>query len=264
MTFSTKFEAFLVVPSGVTISATNGGGSGGGPTSVSLTAGTYTPTSFVAHVVTRLNAVRTPANWTGSLSTTTGLVTLNTTDTPWSIAWTDTNVRDMLGFAADITSVSSAQTGTLSHRGLWLPDCPLDLEGDPVHTPVESDARSTEGPTGEVFTYCGNTKYVHKSLVLSHVALAKFRESVSSIKGSWEQWVKDTQLGLGHAWFTPGSAFQITNHDSIVVGGDLNSGAGPTNGWKASPAIARTSATKAAPPWTGSWRIEIPMIVSSG
>lgn len=263
MSVAGRLEAFLTVPSGISISATN---SGGGPTAVSLTAGTYTPTSFVAHVVARLNAVRTPANWTGSLSTGaggTGFATLNCTGT-WSIAWTSTDARDMLGFTGDIASVSSAQTGTKTHRGLWLPDCPLNLAGDPARAPVVSDIRRTRGPTGYVVTYFGNKAYRHRELVWSHVARAKTWESVSSIKGSWEQWFKDTQLGNDHAWFAPGSAFHVYEHNSVLLGSDLNSGSGPANGWKISEGPTSIEPVKSAPPWVGYWRVEIAAIESDG
>lgn len=252
-----RVEAFLTVPTGVEVSVNTGGGA----TAVSLTAGTYTPTSFCAHVQARLIAVMT-GSWTVTLSTTTGFVTITYTGT-FSVTWTSTDARDALGFTGNLSAASS-YVGTKMHRGLWLPDCTLDMEGDPISAPVDSDARATEGPTGAVFTYCGNTRYVHRSLIWSHVPRARYLESVSATKGSWEQWVKDTQLGLGHAWFTPGSAFQIYNHDAICIGGDLNSGAGPTNGWKASPPITKTYATKSAHPWVGCWRIEMPSIVSSG
>ena len=258
--FDGRLEALIVVPSGITISATN---SGGGPTSVSITAGTYTPTTFVAHVVARLNAVRTPANWTGSLSTTTGLVTLNCTGT-WAITWTSTAARDMLGFTANTGSVSSAQTGTLNHRGLWLPDCPLVMMGPAARAPIVTDTRRTRGPTGFVVTYCGNSSYQHRELSWSHVPNAKAWEGAASLNGSFEQWLRDTQYGLGHAWFTRGSGFHIWDHSGTKVGSDLNAGAGPNSGWKITQGVTTTEMRRSANALDLMWRVEIPEIGSDG
>lgn len=253
----------MTVPPATTVSATD---AGGGPTAVPLTAGSYTPTLFIAHLVTRLNAVMSET-WSGSISTTTGLATLDCAGT-WALTFTTAEVGTVLGFVGNIASGSVAVTGTQNARGLWLPDCPLNMDGDPDRAPECTDARSTEGPTGTVVTLIGNTKYKHRNLMWSHVTRARTWEgSATTTYASWQQWVRDTQHGSGHTWFSPGSAFQVywdNNGTDRIVGYDLNAGAGPTAGWSASPSLARLEPRKVGDGWLGLWAIEIPGIVTSG
>lgn len=269
MTYAGRIEAFMTVPSGVTVSATN---SGGGPTSVSLTAGSYTPTSFVAHLVARLNAVRTPANWTGSLSvgsSGTGLVTLNCTGT-WALTFTTAEVGTVLGFSGNIGSRSSAAIGTLNARGLWLPDCPATVEGDPDSAPLMTDIRSVESPYGSVTTYKNAQSYVHEGLRYSHVQRARVhRTAEATTYASLQSWIDDTQLANGHSWFSTGSPFLIywdSNGSDRALGYELNAGAGPANGWSFSPPIGKLQdhVKMVNKPWLGMWSVELPRIVSAG
>lgn len=221
MTFDGRWEAWLTVPSGgAAVSATN---SGGGPTTVTVPAGAYTITTLVAQLVTQLNATRTPADWTGSLSTGatgTGRVTLNCTGT-WSLSWTSTLLRDVLGFTAGYSSVSAAQTGPNQAKGVWLPDCPLSLAMHPQMAPRMSDRRGTESPLGEVFTLVGNAKYVHRELLYQAVPISRIREaSATYTNASYETFIADTQDGDGHAWFAPGAPVKIWDHNGLVLGAD--------------------------------------------
>ncbi len=260
MTVAGRLEAFFTVPSSVTISADTGSGF----QTVNITAGSYTATTFATHLQARLDADAPPSGWSVSMSATTGLVTINTAVSPWSITFTSTALRDMIGFAGNISSVSTGQTGTLCHRGVWLPDCPLLMDGDPARAPLVSDLRRTRSPDGNVISHIGNTSYRHRGLAWTHVARAKMWEAVGLVKGSYEQWFKDSQLGVGHAWFTPGSAFHVINHDSIRLGADLNSGSGPTAGWKISEGPTSIEQTMSERPWVGQWRVEFGSIESPG
>ena len=88
MAFGGRLESFFTIPASTTVTATN---ATGGPTSVSLTAGSYSPTSYCAHLQARLIAVRTGGTWTVTLSTGsagTGLVTINCTDGAWALTFT--------------------------------------------------------------------------------------------------------------------------------------------------------------------------------
>lgn len=269
MTYAGRLEAFFTVPSAVTVSATN---SGGGPTSVSLTAGTYTTTSFVAHLVTRLNAVRTPANWSGSASTGssgTGLVTLNCTGT-WALTFTTAEVGTVLGFVGDIGSRSSAATGTQNARGMWLPDCPPTLDGDPDTAPLMTDIRSVESPYGSVTSYKNAQSYQHEGLNWSHVARNKVHRAAEvTTYESFQSWVDDTQIGNGHSWFSVGSpflAYWSSNGLDRAIGYELNSGSGPSGGWYMSPPVGKLQdhVKQVQKPWLGIWSVSIPRIVSSG
>jgi hypothetical protein len=261
--FATRFEGICTVPSATTVTATN---SGGGPTSVSLTAGNYTPTSFVTHLVARLNAVRTPANWSGSISATTGLVTLQCTGT-WALTFTTATVGTFLGYVGDIGSGSVAVSGTQNVRGYWLPDCPVAMDGDPTRAPYVTDLRTTESPSGKVYGVVSAAKYRHRNIRLTHVPRARmFTGAETTTYASWESWLKDTQFASGHAWYSAASGFQLywdNANSAALVGADLNSGSGPSAGWFMT-GMDSIEPQMSAPPLVSYWAIQIPQIVSEG
>ena len=263
-----RLEAFFTVPSSTTVTATS---PGGGTDSVSLTAGTYTPTSFCAHLQARLIAVN-GAGWTVTLSTGTsgtGLVTIDCSSEPYALTFTTAEVGTVLGFVGNISSTSSPSVGTQNARGLWLPKCPVTLEGHPSRAPKVTDARSTMGPTGRTLTLKGTSRYRHRGLRWSHIAKAQcFEAHATTTYASLQQWIDDTQFGDGHSWFRPGSRFQAywsNNGTDAIIGADLNSGTGPTYGWTCVPAIASFEPTRVSQQglleW---WSFEIPELVSEG
>jgi hypothetical protein len=271
LTYGGRLEALFTVPSATTVTATNNAYAG---QSVSLTAASYTPTSFCTHLAARLNAVAPPATgaWAVTLSTGssgTGKVTI-AGNSDFTLAFTTATVGTILGFVgADTTgSLSSPATGTQNARGLWLPDAPIDLEGDPDCAPKVTDSRATESPTGGVITLGGNTKYVHKGLRWSHVTRARMIERhATTTYASLEQWLNDTQFGAGHTWFSRGSAFQVYWDNAgtdRILGYDLNSGTGPTYGWKLSPAIGSFEPQKVQSGWVGMYSYTFPRLVSVG
>lgn len=269
MTFDGRIEAQFTVPAGVSIAASN---SGGGPTAVSLTAGTYFPSTFVAHVVARLNAVRTPANWTGTLSTGasgTGRVTLNWTGTgTYSITWTSTDARDMLGFTINLAGVTQGvpSVGVAQHRMLWIPDCPLALDSDTPRAPIRTDAMMMVSPRGDATTLVGNRSFCHTGLKWSNVVESKIWEKAALIaNASWETFWKDAQLAQGsHAWLvqSPGARLKIIDHAGRTLGSDANSGTG-VSGWSASRGPMDINPKKSSGQWAGQWRVELPELVAA-
>ncbi len=266
MGFGGRVETYFTVPSGVLFTVVNSGGT----TAVSVAAGSYTQTSFIAYLQSALTAQRPPAAgaWVVTLSTGTsgtGLVTIATTSGTYSVTvWTSTALRDMLGFTGTI-STQVTQTGTLVMRGLWLPDCPLNLDGDPSRAPRVTDLRTTTSPTGDVVGLVGNSRYRHKNVRWSHVPQANTWEAVSSTKKSYETWFTDTQFGMGHAWFLPTSAMVIYWNNAgtdTAVGSDL-SATGPTTGWRLS-GVNSIEPRKVHAAWTGVFEIVWPTIESSG
>jgi hypothetical protein len=264
-----RVEGMLTVPSGVTIAATNSGGTG---TSVSLTAGTYKVSDYLAMLQSRLNAVRTPAEWTVTLSTgrgATGFVTIDCVGETYAITWTDLDAGTAAGFSEHIASTSSPSVATLCPPGLWLPDCPAVVDGHPDIGNKQTDSRSTEGPWGETTTYKNTHLYQHTGWKYSHVPVERIREATSGDGSSLEQWLDDTQFGDGHPWFSPGSKFQVywdSNGTDRLLGFDLRGGSGPEHGWSFSPAI--TSFTdlikRVGGEWLGMWSVDFPRIVSRG
>lgn len=163
--------------------------------------------------------------------------------------------------------VASAQTGTKQARGLWIPNCPLVLDGEPRRAPKVSDLRTTTSPTGTVLGLVGNTFYRHKNLKWSHVPKSQVWEQAALYaNGSWETFFNETQLGLGStSWFTPCSPVQIYDHTGTALGADANSSAGLANGWQMTGVTSiepRQSAGTNG--WTGMFEIALPEIVSSG
>lgn len=261
-----RLEAFFTVPSGTTMSATT---TSGGPTSIPITAGSYTPTSYCALVQAQLNATRTPALWVVTLSTTTGLVTINNPGTTWALTFTTALSGTVMGFVGNISSGSTARTGTQNARGLFVPDSPPLVDGDPDRAPKQTDARSVEGPYGAVTTYKSTRLYAHARLRFTHLSRAKVWEGETATYASLQQWIDDTQLAEGHGWFSCGSAFQAYWDNAgtdRIVGRDLNAGAGPANGWKFSPAVAdyESHIKPVSTPWLGIWSAEFSRIVSTG
>lgn len=272
MSYGGRLEAFFTVPSAVTISVTN---NGGGPTSVSIAAGSYTITSFCTYLQSALTTQRAPSSgaWSVSVSTGasgTGLVTIAMSAGTYSITWTSTLLRDLLGFTATITTQTSV-TGTINARGLWLPKCPANVDGDPDVAPPTVPLSSVESPYGAVTTYSsGGYSYSHDRLNYSHVTRDRAHETAATTTyASFQQWLKDTQWAQGHSWFSVGSRFQVYWDNAgtdRILGYELNSNTGPTNGWSFSPPIVKLTdhVKMASSPWLGMWRIELPRIVSAG
>ena len=164
---------------------------------------------------------------------------------------------------ANWQSTFVSATGANNARGVWLPDCPLNLEGDPKRAPLVSDLRQSVGPTGQVLSLSGNTFKRHKRVVWSHVPLERVWESEATLDyASWEWFFKETQLGLGLSWFSVGSLVQIYDHAGNQVGIDDNGGVGP-DGWSII-GVNSIEPAKSIDRWLGRWRIEIPQLIAVG
>ncbi len=269
-----RIEAQMTVPSGVSFTATN---SGGGPTTITITAGTYYITALAAHVAVQLNALRTPANWTCSVSTGiqsvdgtlgTGKTSINYTGSgTYSIAWTASGatLKAILGYTADIILVAATvpAVSTNQARGLWIPDCPLAIDGDPKRAPMGSDARATVSPDGEAYGLVGTTFYRHRNLRYSHVARARVWEvEAATTNASWETFFKETQLGQSSSWFTPLSKCNIYFDNAgidTLVGNDK-----PIAGWKFPKPKSLDDLALASGTWPGLVRVELGDITSRG
>jgi hypothetical protein len=184
-----------------------------------------------------------------------------------NLTWqTGSNVTVGSAFSGNIASRTTAATSDTQARGLWIPDCHILMSTHPATAPEVSDARSTSSGTGRVITLAGVFKYRHPSLGWRLVDVTRTWEHFATTpNSSWQQWWRDTQVGRGHSWFSPGSAFQAyydSGGSAAIVGAELNSGAGPTNGWKFLPVPASCEARIADEQWLGLWTIETPAIVA--
>lgn len=251
-------EARVTVPSATTLTATNGGG---GPTSVAITAGNYYITDLITHVQARLNADRPGsggATWTVSLSTAdggTGKVTISMSAGTFSITWTTAALGTLLGHSAITTQTSV--TGSNACQGIFIPNCPLNVEGDPRIAPRHTDLRETSSPTGLVFGVVGNMLYRHRRLRYSHVVRERTFDT-SAADPSWERFIINAHLGQGHSWFTPCSRIRIVDQTGALVGNTT----GITT-WQML-GVRGVEPVKVSDAWTGLWAIEIPELVSDG
>ena len=264
MSVAGRLEARFYVPAGVTVSATN---SGGGPTSVSLTEGWYWPTTFKTHLQDRLNAVRPPSSgsWTVVLDVgyagATGLIQIVCTGT-WALSFTSFDVATILGIEADIGSRSTTFIGTQRARGIWMPDCHIDMDTHPATMPELSDARAVSSGTGRSVVLVGVYKFRHPRLAWRYVTDSRTHFTSEAVTyASWQSWLRDTQLGRGHAWFRPGSRFRAY-YDVAAVDTLIGGASAPSLGWHFEPAIAAHTPRMASGQWVGLWTIETPSIVA--
>lgn len=232
-----------------------------GSTAVVLAAGSYTPTTYTAYVQTRLLAVM-GTGWTCSLDTDTGQVYLRYSGTlTYSVTWTTTDARDVLGFTGNLSAVTQGvtSTSTNSAKGIWIPDAPLVSDSDLAQAPTVDDMRTVVGPTGVSVSLVGCDRYEHTGLVWSHVPIDRmWSNEASLVNQSYEEFYKDAIRGSGHSWFVPGSPLVITNHALVVAGSTL-----PVTSWKATDVPKLASVRMSEGRYTGLWRIEWPRIVSS-
>lgn len=265
MTYAGHVMARFTVPASTTIDTTS---TAGGSDTVTVPAGDYFidadplgTDSLISTLQGTLQAV--DASWLVTLSTGasgTGKVSISC-DGTWSITWTSTALRDLLGFTANISSATGTRTGTNHARGLWLPDCPLSLDGNYLGAPDVTDMRQTESPDGFTITHVGNRKYRHRNVRWSHVPGNKtWVASETTTHESLQRFLIDTQWGLGHSWFTPGSKCYIMTHSGQSVGND------GVDGWylnglrSMEEVVTRVDGGG----FDGLWRVAIPSITSDG
>lgn len=122
-----KLEARITVPAGGWDAACTD--ALGGPTTVTIPAGTYYHSSDGSNANTLPEAFATAANavmgqtWTATISAGeggTGKYTLGCDGATCTITWVDTELRDLMGFAIHLTGGTS-YVGSKQAEGLWLP-----------------------------------------------------------------------------------------------------------------------------------------------
>lgn len=258
MTFDGRIEAQFFVPSGVVVTATNGGA--GKP--IPMPANGYYLSDFVALLQTQLNTYSDSAAWTIALSigaNGTGQVTINCTGT-FSLAFTNVEIRQLLGFAADIVGATTPQIGAAQARSLWIPDCPVAVDGDPRTAPPATDLRQTQSPTGAVLGLVGNQRFVHNNVRWTAVPFNRTWTVLEVLANqSMQSFLRDTQWAFGAnelgLWFRPSSACRLYDLKGQLFGTNLAYGWALIGVDKFSPTMTKAS-------YTGLWNIVIPSIVS--
>jgi hypothetical protein len=228
---------------------------------------TGVPAAIATAVATFAGAVN--STWTVSMDSTggTGRVSIGWSGyaTPtWSLSWTDTTLRDVLGFTANISVVTTTQTGTESSEAVWFPDAPLNIDDEPRMAPLMSDQRTTQSPTGNVIGLVGNTFYKHTNVRWERVPIERYREASATYPNqSLEAFWASTQLGQGSSYFSVCSPLMIYYNQAgtqTAVGSDES-----ISGWTVVGGGAiKDVAKKADTSWTGHWNVTLPAIVSAG
>lgn len=228
-----RIEARIVVPTGgYAVSYTDSAGTG----TATVAAGNYSgPTAFLAALVAAVQALAGAigANFTGSISngeSGTGKTTMHSTDTPWSMTFTNTEVRDILGYTGNISSVSSAQVSTKSCRGLWMPDVVKwtpngDDGGDDNIGVVVSDIRQLVSPSGHVWTFGGNERSELRGMRWEGISNNKAKIRYETVTNeSFERFWRDSFLGdvayikRGAVWTVFWNADDTPSTEFVLVG----------------------------------------------
>lgn len=169
----------------------------GGPYTLSWTSGaTYYPSDLLSDLATKLNAAAGgDGTFAVSVSTETGLVSITHTVQTFTLAL-PTDLRAILGFAADLTPAALTFTGTSALRGLWLPDCPQwgTYGAEQGHTEVDRSVSTT--PAGVVHGLVYGTRKRYPAIRWTHVGRARARAAGEVTPGeSFESWWLDTHGG---------------------------------------------------------------------
>lgn len=165
----------------------------GSPFTVTVPAGNYYGTDLCSTLKTLLDAA-TALDGVFSVTPSfgesgTGFVTISHTVETFTITWTSTALRDLLGFAGTLTPAALTFTSTLAFRGVWLPNAEAAFaygNGDEGHT--ETDIGATESPAGDLKGLGWTTRKVLPYAMWSHVPVAFARISGEATTGaSFEQ-----------------------------------------------------------------------------
>ncbi len=215
-----RVEARITVPTGgwsvsLTITAI------GGPYTVTVAAGNYFPTDLLSSFQTQLDAA-TGADGAFTVSaswgeTGTGLVTISHTIQTFTLTWTSTDLRDVLGFAGNLTPAALTFTGTLHARGVWLSDCEMDVDRGIDGGVYETDRAVQVSPQGDVDGLVYNTRPRQEGFTWMHVTHPRAQITYETTTGaSFEQWWRDTHSAL-RSYF-PEAAPQLRVYYSADAG----------------------------------------------
>lgn len=193
-----RWEGQIVVPTGgwdmELVEAAPASGSG----TATVSAGTYSWATFITEVNDALDAAGN-ASYNSYLNDGEGAagsaVLQNDTTNEFAITWTDTALRDLLGFTGDL---SGGNAYTLNHvKGLWLPDtAPITPYGisDPTDELNETVTESEDAEYMHALIY--SRKLVYENLTFEALAAKKVRIAQESTTGeSLQQFLRDVCEG---------------------------------------------------------------------
>jgi len=216
-----RLEGRITIPTGGWTGSVNDSGVGGDVT-WTVAAGTYYLTSadtpgggsqsLIVAFRDALNLAAptdTLAVTVSSLETGTGLVTITSSGST-TITWVSTDIRDLLGFKANLAS-GTTWTSDYHARGMWLPNCayksPNVVDGNWAGW-READFRAVENAAGYVWAHVGQEKVCNE---LSWHAISRSKTWIANettTNASWERFARDCLWGVA-AWGTPGGPIRF-------------------------------------------------------
>ena len=212
-----KWEGAIVVPTGGWTFNLIDNDHGGGGATATIAAGTYYLTSPPASsLLTTLKAALDDGagvTYTVSVddnnSTSNGKVTITPSAGTFSVTWTSTDLRDVLGFQTNITA-SSGATGTEHAEYLWLPDVPRSspMSPEPVNNNYDMGAYEEDGtfsvsPGGAVRGLAYTRRIVDRFKYTNMRAHKVFEQHEQNINESLQNFYKDVIFAKKNARFHP-------------------------------------------------------------
>ncbi len=190
-------------------------------------------------------------SYTFALSDTTGKVTVSNTNA-FSITWTSTDLRDVLGFTGNLSSATSHESDDQC-RALWLPDRPSTRRnsgswaGDHV-----ADYSTSTAPDGSLYALMGPRR-TELTLVWQGVTRAKvWTDNESTTNESFERFLLDCiwgEAGFGE----PGGPVNFHPDET-----DDNS----FNGYRVAEMLdTRDIFQQVSQDYVGVWSVTIPRLV---
>lgn len=159
-----KLEGLIVVGSGWTIAADEGGGD----EDATVAAGNYyltSTTSLLSALATALTGTSLTGTFTVTIDddsdTSLGKVTI-ASDVAFTAVWTSTDLRDALGFTGNLTPSATSFTGAAQARFLYLPTCGRSnqMAADGDAGAEMSDLTTAVSPSGKVVSLGYSRRFV--------------------------------------------------------------------------------------------------------
>lgn len=252
-----KLEARITIPAGgYVITLTD---AAGGPTAATLPAGTYYHSSdgslantLAEAVAAAANAVMTQA-WVCSVAAgegATGKYTISCDGATCTITFTDTELRDLMGFTTN-KSGSTTYTGSGQCQGLWIASNGFQKKNGGVGGSWVTDQQSVNTASGHVYSVVGR-RYRKTAITWPMETRAKcWRENESTVNESFESFLIDG-IWAGAAWGTSTGPIRFyPDADDDATYGTFS--ALGLESWDPSELVPHFAA--------GRWRIELPLLV---
>lgn len=252
-----KWEARIKIPTGGWgITFTDSGGAG----ALTLTAAnTYYHSSAGNDSVTLHARIAALANASGTLNGTysssigagengTGTITFSCTES-FSITFTNTDLRDTLGFTGNTGSATSHESD--QHvQGLWLPDCPVET---PYHLSSAGRVRSagivTLAEDGTYYAFHGASHTMNEYVYAACTQAKTITAAESTTGESYETFWKDAVRGE-EPWAVAGRQLRFykdTTDDATFLTYNVTD-------------IAEPNYNRVRPDWDGLWSVRLDVV----